>query len=114
MPAISHGLNGYDDHTGICLLGAFNLTPMHYNMLEAVGIDGIYANRAIAHGIAHQDLMRTALRDPNSKEMVYAVFPDKATAEEQARMLPGCSIGPLGGTVRRVRKNPLTRAVYDS
>lgn len=114
MPAISHGLNDYDDHTGICLLAAFNLTPMHYNMLEAVGIDGIYANRAIAHGIAHQDLMRTALRDPDSKEMVYAVFPDKATAEQQARMFPGCSIGPLGGTVRTVRKSPLTKAECNS
>jgi hypothetical protein len=60
------------------------------------------------HETVHQSIMRTALRNPNSTTTVTAIVPDRPSAEALARLFPGCSIGPLNGLARRVKKTPLS------
>ena len=71
-------------------------------MLNELGIDSIFINRASAHETAHQGIMRTSMRNPDANTNVTAIVVDKATAEELARMFHGCKIKPIDGVAKKV------------
>lgn len=102
IPVIAHGLNKYDTYTGIYFSPALNRTPKHTSMLNDLGIDSVYLDRAQSHEIAYQSIMRTAIRNPLSNAIVEVVVSDQSTAESIARLFPGCSIGLINGGVRKV------------
>lgn len=102
-PVTSHGINKFDKFTAIYFGAALNRTPKHIKMLEDFGISAEYIRRATAHEVMHQCVMRTALRDPNSTEIVEAIVADKAMAEELARLFPGCMLGAVHGVQRQTK-----------
>jgi hypothetical protein len=101
-PVISHGMNKFAHYDNIYFAPALNRQPMHTKMLNELGIDTIFINRASAHEIAHQGIMRTSMRNPIATASVNAVVVDKATAEAIARLFVGCSIKAIDGVLRKV------------
>ena len=101
-PVISHGMNKFDSYDNIYFSPALNRQPMHTKMLNDLGIDTIFINRASIHEIAHQGIMRTSMRNPTATNSVNAVVVDKATAEAIARLFPECSIKAIDGVLRKV------------
>ncbi|MET0119255.1 MAG: DEAD/DEAH box helicase family protein [Sedimenticola sp.] len=65
MPVISHGLNTYQDHTNVYYSPAINRKPKHMLMLDAIGFDNTFVQRATAHEVVYQAIMRCALRNPD-------------------------------------------------
>ena len=101
-PVISHGMNKFAHYDNIYFAPALNRPPKHNQMLNDLGIDTIFINRASIHEIAHQGIMRTSMRNPIATTSVNAVVVDKATAEAIARLFPGCSIQAIDGVLRKV------------
>ena len=101
-PVISHGMNKFAHYDNIYFAPALNRQPMHTKMLNELGIDTIFINRASVHEIAHQGIMRTSMRNPIATTSVTAVVVDKATAEAIARLFAGCSIKAIDGVLRKV------------
>lgn len=108
IPVCSNGLNEYAGYKAIYFGPALRRSPMHSWMLEQLGFDQAFVDRATMHEAAHQAIMRSALRDPLNKEQVEVLVIDRDTAESLARLFPGCSIQRAGGGVRRVKDNTLT------
>lgn len=102
IPVIAHGLNAYDTYNNIYFSPALNRQPKHLKMLNELGIDSIFLNRASAHETAHQGIMRTSMRNPSAVSDVTAIVVDQATAQELARMFPGCKIKPIDGVAKKV------------
>lgn len=106
MPVISHGLNSYQDHTNVYYSPAINRQPKHMQMLDAIGFDNTFVQRATSHEIVYQAIMRCALRTPDDDSAVNVVVPDKASCESLARLFPGCSIGGIDNNKLKKTKPP--------
>lgn len=102
IPVISHGLNDFAACDNIYFSPALNRQPKHLKMLNDLGIDSTFINRASSHETAHQGIMRCSMRNPEANTDVTAIVPDKATAEELARMFFGCKIKPIDGVAKKV------------
>lgn len=106
MPVISHGLNHYQNHTNVYYSPAINRQPKHMQMLEAIGFDNVYVQRATSHEIVYQAIMRCALRNPDDNRKVNVVVPDKASCHSLVRLFPGCSVGGIGSDKLKRTKVP--------
>ena len=107
---MSHGLNEYQDYTNIYFGAALNRPPQHIKMLMDIGVSQEIIYRSSAIESAYQTLMRTALRNPDSAEIVQCVVVDKATAEAIAMLFPGCLIGPVDGIQKKAVVVPKSSA----
>ena len=108
MPVCSNGLNSFVRFDNIYFSAALNRRSKHLGMLYTLGFDATYITRATMHETVHQSIMRTSLRNLNSTTTVTTIVTDRPSAEALARLFPGCSIGPLNGLARRVKKTPLS------
>jgi hypothetical protein len=78
---ISHGLNNLQGYQNIYFAAALNRHPKHFSMLKGLGLSAELVHRATAHEAAYQVVMRSSLRNPESKEKVHVIVPDQASAE---------------------------------
>ena len=101
-PVISHGINHFDTFNDIYFSPALNNQPKHTAMLIDLGFDKVFIKRAMSYEVAHQAIMRTSLRRPDSTAPVTAIVSDKSTAEAIARLFPQCHIGPIDGCLKKV------------
>ena len=102
IPVISHGINSHDSCDNIYFSPALNRQPMYTKMINSLGIDSVFIDRASAHETAHQGIMRTSMRNPDATTNVTAIVVDKATAEEIARLFPSCHIKAINGAIKKV------------
>jgi hypothetical protein len=85
IPVISHGLNEYMNYNLIYFPVALNRAPRHLSMLNQLGLDDEMVKDSTIHEVIYQALMRTSLRDPNSKQVIECIVPEYAAAERLAR-----------------------------
>ena len=102
-PVIAHGLNQYSHINSIYFSPALNNKPKHSKMLMDLGFDADFIKRAMSYEIAHQAIMRTSLRNPDSDAAVVAIVVDKGTAHSIAGLFPGCQVGPVAGCLKQVK-----------
>jgi len=86
MPTMSHGLNKYDEETNIYFGPALNRQPQHQKMLNHLGLDNHTIKSSTLHEASYQGLMRTALRNPDSKVTVNCVVPEYETAAQLVKI----------------------------
>lgn len=89
IPVIAHGLNIYEKYTNIYFSAALNRETAHIRMLNNLGFDSHMIRTATAHEVIYQSVMRTALRNPNSTEMVNVVVPDEYSADRLIEIFNG-------------------------
>jgi hypothetical protein len=66
-------------------------------MLNDLGISNQVQRESIVYSALHQSIMRTALRDPESKESVEVIVPDRWMADAVARAVGGAWIADVRG-----------------
>lgn len=96
IPVISHGLNEYMNHNLIYFPVALNRAPRHLSMLNQLGLDDEMIKDSTIHEVIYQALMRTALRDPSSKQVIECIVPEYAAAERLARAFGTVSMKWIG------------------
>jgi hypothetical protein len=92
IPVICHGRNDLSKYNKIAFTASLNRQPKHLEYLTNVGLDSSYVKNATVHEVAHQSVMRSSLRDVNSKDEVEILVMDKSTADSLACMFIGCKI----------------------
>jgi hypothetical protein len=107
MSVYSHGRNDLMDAHNIYFSAALNRETWHNKILNDLGFSSEQIQIATAYEAANQCLMRTSLRDPNSKEKVTLVCPDKGMAETIGFWLGCDDIEQVPGVVKE-RKKALT------
>ena len=80
IPVVSHGLNDWQGYHNIYISAAVNRQPKHFAMLEALGLSASEVHRGCAYEMAYQNVMRSSLRDPQSRNKVRVLAPDQPTA----------------------------------
>jgi hypothetical protein len=81
MSVENKGLNQYKAYTNIVFLPALNRTPMHTAKLrDWFGISPETLRRSTQYEVMYQSIMRTALRDGDSKETVHVFVTTKKKA----------------------------------
>ena len=96
-PVISHGSNNFSNFTNIYFGPALNKTPMHSIMLNQLGFDKDFVNKACSHEVMYQCIMRTALRNPDNTKEVNVVVTDLEQAAVLVDLFPGSSVAKIGG-----------------
>lgn len=84
IPTISHGMNCYQHHNLIYFSPSLNRSPQHLGLLNKLGIDALTIKNSTINEVAYQALMRTSLRDIESKEVVECIVIEAATATHLA------------------------------
>jgi hypothetical protein len=105
-----HGLNKYSDHSiAIAALSA-NRNPHHSRGLTAMGYDDKLQQLSLAIETSYQGIMRTSLRNPNSKKKVYVYVIDFQSARFLADIFPGCTIQKMGKDIKYKSVSKLVQA----
>ncbi len=81
IPVICHGSNEYLDFCNIYASLSLNRKPKQIKMLNALGLSHDDIQKASAHEIVYQCVLRTRLRVPGSTDKVEIIVPDKFTAD---------------------------------
>jgi len=89
IPVVSHGLNNYQEYTNIYFSAALNREPAHLRILNNLGFDSLMIRTATACEVIYQSVMRTALRNPESEEMVNVIVPDEYSADRLIEIIGG-------------------------
>jgi hypothetical protein len=90
MSVENKGLNQYKHYTNIVFLPALNRTPMHTAKLrDWFGISPETLRRSTQYEVMYQSIMRTALRDGDSKEVVNVFVTTKKEGEWLMTLLGG-------------------------
>jgi len=95
VPVMCHGLNMYDEFTGIYLSAALNRAPKHCQMMNVLGLTSDMLTRATAHETYYQAIMRTSLRRPEATEAVDIIVPDKSAADRVGELLGATNISQI-------------------
>ena len=96
MPVVSKGMNELTHHTMIVHLPALNRQPKHTTMLNQLGICSETIAQSTAYETLYQNVMRTALRLPDSKEIVDIIVPSKGEADFLVGMFGGAEVKKVG------------------
>ncbi|MGJ0508329.1 MAG: DEAD/DEAH box helicase family protein [Methylocystis sp.] len=96
IPVVSHGLNSYDDFSRIYFSPALNRQSEHFRMMTAVGLHSTHVHMATAHEVLYQSVLRTSLRNPESKEQVHAIVPDEMSAGRLAELAGAFEVRQIG------------------
>jgi hypothetical protein len=108
LPNKPHGLNVFADYDDIVFLSSLNPTTDHFRFLkEQYGIEGDEVRRFTYLSAAYQAIMRTSIRDPESRSAQRILVPDLSLAEYLHEMLPGSKLEKLDiGLVEGSAKKP--------
>jgi hypothetical protein len=80
MARVPHGLNQYDSEVNCYFGPALNRQPIHQKLMINLGFSSQIMKSATLHEATYQAIMRTALRDPESTQLVRCVVPEYETA----------------------------------
>ena len=83
----SKGMNAYQDFTRIVHLPALNREPKHCAMLTNLGFSPETIRISTGYEVLYQNLMRTALRNPESKDIVEVITGSEFEANFLIRVL---------------------------
>jgi len=108
MSPLSHGLNCYAEHTTLVFMAALNRTPVHTKMLQELGLSSDVIRTSSCFETAHQCLMRTNLRVPNSDEQVRIIVADRFMADYLVHVFPGVEVRKIG-TAHYTAREPLSK-----
>ncbi|MFK5880500.1 MAG: DEAD/DEAH box helicase family protein [Flavobacteriaceae bacterium] len=98
ISVFSKGMNKYQKYTKIVCIPALNRTPKHLKMLEELGFDMNVVTKSTSYDAFYQLIMRTALRNPNSTEIVDIYVPTENEANWLVGIFgSGVSVRNLGG-----------------
>jgi hypothetical protein len=108
LPNKPHGLNVFTDYDDIVFLSSLNPTTDHFRFLkEQYGIEGDAVRRFTYLSAAYQAIMRTSIRDPESRSPKRILIPDLSLAEYLHEMLSGSKLEKLDiGLVEHPLKKP--------
>ena len=108
----AHGINKYQHITNIAFLPALNLEPMAVGIMTSIGLTDPMRKAAIGIETAYQSVMRTALRDRQSNEVINIIVGDKATADGLAKIFGGATVIDQANNVKtyttRIKSNDRT------
>lgn len=96
IPVVSKGMNEFTDHTMIVHLPALNREPKHTKMLNHIGISSETIAQSTAYETLYQNVMRTNLRIPDSKQVVDIIVPSKGEADFLVGMLGEAEVRKVG------------------
>ena len=107
LPNKPHGLNVFVDYDDIVFLSSLNPTTDHFRFLKSQGIGGDEVRGFTYLSAAYQAIMRTSIRDPESRTPKRILVPDLPLAEYLHEILPGSKLEKLDiGLVEQVPKKP--------
>jgi hypothetical protein len=108
LPNKPHGLNEFADFDDIVFLSSLNPTTDHFRFLkEQYGIEGDEVRGFTYFSAAYQAIMRTSIRDRESRSPKRILVPDLPLAEYLHEILPGSKLEKLDiGLVEQPPKNP--------
>lgn len=107
MPVCSKGMNEFTDHNLIVHLPALNRERKHIGMLNQLGIGSETIAQSTAYETLYQNVMRTALRLPDSDEVVDIIVPSKAEADFLVGMFGSAEVKKVGD-FEHTKYKPLT------
>jgi hypothetical protein len=96
LPNKPHGLNVFADFDDIVFLSSLNPTTDHFRFLKEqyeIGGDEVRTFTYLSN--AYQAVMRSSIRDPESRTPNRILVPDLALAEYLQEMLPGSKVEKL-------------------
>lgn len=96
IPVDSKGMNEYQDYSTIVHLTALNREPKHQRMLNQLGIDDSTIRQSTGYEVLYQNIMRTALRDKDSKQIVNVICADIGEAKHLSRLFGEVQIKRVG------------------
>lgn len=101
-PAISHGLNCFQDYNQFVFLASYGFSPKIHAMLVKFGIpEKILADELLIDA-AYQALMRTSLRNPSSTAPVKAYIVSNTIATDITKDFIGSTIQLINGIKKKV------------
>ena len=107
LPNKPHGLNTFVDYDDIVFLSSLNPTTDHFRFLKSQGIGGDEVRGFTYLSAAYQAIMRTSIRNPESRSPKRILVPDLPLAEYLHEILPGSKLEKLDiGVVEQTRKKP--------
>jgi hypothetical protein len=109
LEVLSHGLNCYDGYHNIYFSAALNREPRHLALLRNLGFDLSYVHEATTHEVIYQAVMRTSLRDPDARNPVIIIVPDRHAAIKLQGLIGATSLTKLGA-IESPKPRPLTPA----
>ena len=106
LPNKPHGLNVFADYDDIVFLSSLNPTTDHFRFLkEQYGIEGDEVRGFTYLSAAYQAIMRTSIRDMESRNAKRILVPDLSLAEYLHEVLPGSKLEKLDiGLVEQTTK----------
>lgn len=96
IPVVSKGMNEFTHHNMIVHLPALNRQPKHTTMLNQLGICSETIAQSTAYETLYQNVMRTNLRLPKSKQVVDIIVPSKAEADFLVGMFEEAEVKKVG------------------
>lgn len=108
IPVVSKGMNEFTEHAVIVHLPALNREPKHTKMLNQLGICSETIAQSTAYETLYQNVMRTALRLPDSDQVVDIIVPSKGEADFLVGMFGEAEVRKIGD-VQFTKKKPLTQ-----
>ena len=107
LPNKPHGLNEFADFDDIVFLSSLNPTTDHFRFLKSLGIEGYEVRGFTYFSAAYQAIMRTSIRDTESRSAKRILVPDLPLAEYLHEVLPGSKLAKLDiGLVEHPPKKP--------
>lgn len=108
IPVVSKGMNEFTDHTMIVHLPALNREPKHTKILNQLGICSETIAQSTAYETLYQNVMRTALRLPDSYQVVDIIVPSKGEADFLVGMFGEAEVRKIGD-IQFTKRKPLTQ-----
>jgi hypothetical protein len=107
LPNKPHGLNVFADYDDIVFLSSLNPTTDHFRFLRSRGIGGDEVHAFTYFSAAYQAIMRTSIRDWESRSAKRILVPCLPLAEYLHENLPGSELVKMDiGLVETPRKKP--------
>jgi hypothetical protein len=107
LPNKPHGLNTFADYDDIVFLSSLNPTTDHFRFLRSRGIEGDEVRGFTYFSGAYQAIMRTSIRDPQSRSRKRVLVPDLSLAEYLHDILPGSTLEKIDiGLVEQPPRKP--------
>lgn len=103
VSVMSRGSNKYTEYNNIYFSTALNKNNYHMRMLNSLGLNKDFIQRANVVEAAYQFLMRSSLRTPDSNDDVVFICNDKFTAVEIFKFFDNCSLLAIDSlTVKKI------------